>query len=253
MTRKEMIDKLSKAIKDKSLVKKYLMAKYFSYLERRREGKKFLENNLQTSVKTLIKMMQCVIWAKNKYFGIPTGKSPEDFWVYMEIIYELQPDIIIEIGNFMGGSTLALAHILDNIGKGRIIGLDINHNDVPLTVKKHPRIRLITGDACELFPTVRDLITTGEKVLIIEDSSHTYKNTINVLRTYNSLVSKGSYFIVEDTIVNHGLDFPGEFLSGGPYEAVETFMKENDNFIIDRSREKFIITWNPRGYLKKIK
>jgi len=153
----------------------------------------------------------------------------------------------------MGGGTLALAHILDNIGSGRVIGLDINHDDVPLIVKEHPRIQLIRGDACGSFPKVKNLININEKVLIIEDSSHTYENTLNVLRTYNSLVSKGSYFIVEDSNINHGLDFPNEFLSGGSYEAIEEFVKENDDFIIDRTKERFVITWNPKGYLKKIK
>ena len=175
-----------------------------------------------------------------------------DFWIYMEIMYEIKPDVVIEIGTLKGGHTLALAHILDNIGKGRVIGLDINHDEVPLTVKKHPRIQLITGDACQSFSKVKSLIKQGEIVLIIEDSSHTYENTLNVLRTYNSLVSKGSYFIVEDSIIHHGLDFPGKFLSGGPYEAIEVFTKENNNFVIDRAKERFVITWNPKGYLRKV-
>lgn len=214
--------------------------------------KKYLEQNLNTPLKTLLKKMQEESF-KSTYFGIPTIKSPLDFWIYMEIIHEIRPDVIIEIGNFKGGHALALAHALDNIGNGRIIGIDINHDDVSSVVKKHLRVQLMTGDACKSFPKVKSSIKEGEKVLIIEDSSHTYENTLDVLRTYNSLVTKGSYFIVEDGIINHGVDFPHEFKSGGPYEAIETFMKENDSFIIDRSKERFIITWNPKGYLKKIK
>ena len=86
--------------------------------------------------------------------------------------------------------------------------------------------------------------------MIIEDSSHTYENTLNVLKTYNPLVTPKSYFIVEDSICHHGLD---DGPNPGPYEAVETFMNESCNFEIDRTKESFFITWNPKGFLKKIK
>lgn len=216
------------------------------------EEKRYLEQNFRTFLKTLLPKIQKELF-KSTYFGIPCIKSPMDFWVYREIIYEIKPDIIIEIGNFRGGHTLALAHFLDNIGHGRVIGLDLDHEGVPQAVKDHPRIQFMTGDACALFPQVKCLVKKGDKVLIIEDSSHTYENTLNVLRAYHSLVSEGSYFIVEDSIVNHGLDMPGELKKGGPYEAIEAFVKENNHFIIDRLKERFVITWNPKGYLKKIK
>ena len=122
---------------------------------------------------------------KSTYFGVKAVKSPLDFWVYQELIYDIKPNVIIEIGNLHGGTTLALAHMLDNLGNdGRVIGLDINHDNVPLIVKQHPKITLITGDACKNFPKVKDMIRDTDKVLIIEDSSHTYENTLNVLRTF---------------------------------------------------------------------
>jgi cephalosporin hydroxylase len=211
---------------------------------------KYLEDNLNTPIKTLLIKIQKETF-NSTYFGVPILKSPTDFWVYMEIVYEIKPDIIIEIGNYYGGSTLALAHMLDHIGKGRVIGIDINHDKIPKVVKEHPRITLLTGNAGNLFSKVQDFIGINQSVLIIEDSRHTYENTLKILRTYNTLVSRGSYFIVEDSIINHGLDFLNEFQSGGPFEAVEAFVKENDNFIIDRTKERFVITCNPKGYLKK--
>lgn len=213
---------------------------------------KYLEHNLKTPIKSLLKKIQNETF-KSRYFGIPAIKSPMDFWVYMEIVYDIKPDIIIEIGNACGGTTLALAHMLDHIGKGRVIGIDINHNNIQKVVREHPRINLITGDACSLFFEVKNLITPNDTVLIIEDSRHTYENTLNILRTYSPLVSKGSYFIIEDSVINHGLNLPGEFKSGSPYEAIEAFIRENNNFVIDRTRERFGITLNPKGYLKKIK
>jgi len=85
--------------------------------------------------------------------------------------------------------------------------------------------------------------------LVIEDSSHTYDNTLNVLNTYSELIKPGDYFIVEDGICHHGLSIGPK---PGPYEAIETFVNsETSDFKIDRSKESFLITWNPKGYLKR--
>src|SRR5262249_19098776 len=105
------------------------------------------------------------------------------------------------------------------------------------------------GDAAISFDRVASLIEPEDKVLIIEDSSHTYENTMQALNTYSQLVKPGGYFIVEDGICHHGLDggpFPG------PFEAVETFANHSADFLIDRSREAFLLTWNPKGYLRRI-
>ena len=102
-----------------------------------------------------------------------------DFWIYQEILFELKPDSIIEIGNYCGGSTLALAHLCDGLGKGKVIGVDLSHADVPELVRNHPRITItIAGDACQSFDQVAGLIDPEDTVLVIEDSSHTYENTM---------------------------------------------------------------------------
>ncbi len=96
---------------------------------------------------------------------------------------------------------------------------------------------------------VKKQIPPGEKVMIIEDSSHTYDNTLAILNVYAELVTPGKYFIIEDSICHHGLEI-GPI--PGPYEAIETFMEQNIHFEIDRAREAFFLTWNPKGYLKRI-
>ncbi len=212
-------------------------------------NKKYIEQNLDTPIRLLLEFFQKESW-NSTYFGIQTIKTPIDFWIYTEIIYKIHPDVIIEIGNFKGGATLALAHMLNNIGKGRVIGVDINHNLIAEKVRKNQAITLVTGDACGVFSKVKGMVKSDETVLIIEDSAHTYQNTLNVLRTYGTLVSKGSYFIVEDSICHHGLEVGPK---PGPYEAVEKFISENKDFIIDRTKERFLITWNPKGYLYKVK
>lgn len=207
-----------------------------------------MEDNLDMPLSGVLRIMQDRIIQKSTYFGIKALKSPLDFWIYQEIITEMRPDVILEIGNNYGGSTLALAHICDLLDNGRVIGLDISHAKVPEKVREHRRITLIEGDACQSFEKVRTLIAKEERVLVIEDSAHTYANTLNVLRTYTVFTKPGDYFIVEDSICHHGLDVGP---TPGPYEAIETFVSENSDFEIDRNKESFLITWNPKGYLKR--
>jgi cephalosporin hydroxylase len=209
----------------------------------------YMEENLDMPLREVLAIVQDRIMNQTTYFGVKALKNPLDHWVYQELIYEIQPDIIIEIGNASGGSTLSLAHICDLLDRGKIIGIDISHEGIPNHVKNHARITFIEGDACQCFLDVEKLISANDRVLIIEDSSHTYQNTLNVLRTYSVLLKPGDYFIVEDSICHHGLSIGPK---PGPYEAIEAFMQENGDFEIDRSRESFLITWNPKGYLRRI-
>jgi cephalosporin hydroxylase len=208
-----------------------------------------MEQQLQIPLSDLLPMIQDRIMSQSTYFGVPTQKHPYDMWVYQEIITATQPDVIIEIGNWRGGGTLLLAHLCDNLGKGRVIGVDISHAHIAPNVRAHPRITLIEGDACAMFASVAALIKPDERVLVIEDSSHTFDNTLNVLNTYAPLVKQGDYFIVEDSICHHGLDIGP---NPGPYEAIEAFVATNWDFLFDRSRESFVISWNLKGYLKRV-
>lgn len=209
----------------------------------------YIEESLDLPLAQVLSVIQTRIIRESTYFGIKALKSPLDYWVYQEMIVELKPDVIIEIGNKSGGSTLAFAHLCDLLGKGRVIGVDLTHGAIPGEVKAHPRITLIEGDACDSFDIIQGLIGTDERVLVIEDSSHSYENTLNILNKYSSLVKLGDYVIVEDSICHHGLATGPK---PGPYEAIESFTKMNAAFESDRARESFLVTWNPKGYLKRI-
>jgi len=211
---------------------------------------KNMEDILFSPLYQIIPMIQKRIIEKTSWFGVKVEKHPYDFWIYQEILWEAKPDFVVEIGNYMGGSTLALAHLCDLIGKGRVIGIDINQKLIPDKVRKHPKITLIEGDATELFPEVQKIVGDSH-CIVIEDSSHTYENTLKILRSYSKLIKPGGYIIIEDGICWHGLSaYYGPF--PGPYEAVETFLSENPDFYADRDIE-FPITWNPKGFLKRRK
>jgi cephalosporin hydroxylase len=208
-----------------------------------------LEKRLDQPLKAVLPAIQERILGRSRYFGIPTLKHPYDFWVYQEIITEKRPDVLLEIGNFHGGSALALAHLCDHLGHGRIIAVDIDHSAIAPLARAHPRITFITGDAVAVASSVKKMIDPDETVLVIEDSAHTFDHTLKVLNAYSDLIKPGYYFIVEDGICWHGLDVGP---SPGPYEAIEQFVRDNPAFQIDHGREDFVITWNPKGYLKRV-
>lgn len=211
-------------------------------------GEAQMEERLDEPLRDVLERMQRRILTDSKYLGIPTWRSPIDFWVCQEIMAEVRPDWIVEIGNYCGGGALALAHLCDALGHGRVLGVDREHGNLDPRVLEHPRTEFIDGDAVESAPRVRDRVPSGASVLVIEDSLHTFENTLGVLRAYSPLVRPGGYFIVEDGICGHGVDTGP---SPGPYEAVEAFLKESRDFELDRGRESFGITWNPKGYLRR--
>ncbi len=209
-----------------------------------------IEESLLTPLENILPFLQKKITEQSHYFGIRTLKNPLDFWIYQELIFDARPDVIVEIGNYHGGSALALAHLLDQMSHGRVLAVDVDHSHVPEIVRTHPRITLVTGAALDVYPYVRSLIGKSDSVMVIEDSSHSYDNTLGVLRSYSSLVRQGGWFIVEDGICNHGIPVP---FNPGPYEAIETFLIENSDFEADRSREAYVITWNPKGFLRRVR
>jgi len=183
--------------------------------------------------------------------GVRALKNPLDAWIYQEIIYEVQPDIIIEIGTLEGGSTLYFAHLLDLLGKGRVISIDIDRTNYHV---QHERIVALTGDSSspEIISKVSELCE-GKSVLVVHDGDHRKEQVLKDLRHYSKFVSLNSYFIVEDGIVD--LFKPGDGIGeegGWALEAAEQFISENPGFVVDTERERYILTYNPRGFLKRI-
>lgn len=184
------------------------------------------------------------------WLGVLTRKCPTDFWIYQEIIFELKPDVIIECGTAHGGSALFLASMCDLVNNGKVITIDIaDMKGRP----KHKRIKYLHGSSISaaIVEQVKKLVTPKDKVMVILDSDHRKAHVLNELKIYGELVTKGSYLVVEDTVLNGHPVYP-EF-GPGPMEAVEEFLEGNKAFVADGDKEKFYLTFNPRGYLRKVK
>ncbi len=187
------------------------------------------------------------LFEKTTWFGVACLKCPLDLWIYQEILFRLKPDLIIETGSFHGGSALYLAHLCDLLGHGHIATIDIWDRPRPA----HPRITYITGSSADPANAraARACAPETAKVLVILDADHSEAHVLEELRLFAPLVSAGSYMIVEDTNVNGHPACPSH--GPGPYEAVTRFLAECADFSPDPASEKFLMTFNPRGYLRK--
>lgn len=188
-------------------------------------------------------------WKNNYWLGIPIQKNPLDLQTYEELIFAIKPDIIIETGTNVGGSVLFFATILDAIGNGEVLTIDINKVE---GLPQHSRITYLTGSSTDeaiidfIRPRIKD-----KKVIVMLDSDHSKSHVLKELEIYSKFVSKDSFLIVEDTNCSGHpvIGIEGE----GPLEAIIEFLNNNKDFIIDRYWEKNFFTFNPCGWLKRVK
>jgi cephalosporin hydroxylase len=186
---------------------------------------------------------------KVHYRGVLAQRSPFDYVIYQMIISEVEPDLIIEIGTNFGGGALYMADILNNIGHGEVHSIDIIEK-CPEVVKRHPRIRLF-HEGFEKYDL--ELTKPFKKIMVIEDASHIYEDTFSAMKRFRGVVTKNSYLIVEDGIVDK---LGGSSLfNGGPCKAIREFLPQNPDFIVDRKWCDFFgknATNNVNGFLKRI-
>jgi cephalosporin hydroxylase len=189
------------------------------------------------------------VWERTYYRGHRVLKLTSDMWMYRTIIDDLKPGLIIETGTRFGGSALWFADQLELLGHGKVVTIDI---DDVAGKPMHPRITHLLGSSSD--PVVADQVramlpTDGSPVLIVLDSDHRRDHVLAEMRLFGPMVTPGSLMIVEDTNIN-GHPVFADF-GPGPYEAVEDFMQDNDDFEVDESYHLYYVTQNPRGYLRR--
>lgn len=185
------------------------------------------------------------------WLGIPCEKCPLDLWIYQELIFRTKPNVIVETGVNYGGTTRYLASLLDLLGGGEVFGIDVTLARVYPTVSAHQRISLYEGSSTDLsiIKQVEKRID-GRRTMVILDSDHSQEHVSRELQLYSGLVTPGCYLIVEDTNVNGHPVAPKH--GPGPCEAVEQFLLGRKDFRIDRDQHKFLMTFNPNGYLRRL-
>lgn len=187
-------------------------------------------------------------WKRTYWRGVNVWKNPLDLWLYQEILHDVAPDVIVEAGTKFGGSAYFLANLCDLLGRGQIVTIDVTEQP---NRPQHDRITYLTGSSTDPAVIAEvDRIIDGRRIIVLLDSDHSARHVLAELRAWHDRVPVGSYVIVEDTNVHGHPVFPSH--GPGPMEAVDSFLAENDQFVIDESMHKFFMTFNPRGFLKRI-
>ena len=230
--------------------------------------KKYVKSKRNKDMEALIKDSKQWIrtgWANRisyeiTWLGIPIIQLPEDIIIMQELIFNVKPDIIIESGIAHGGSLIFYSSLLELLGKGKVIGVDIEirkHNRE--AIEKHPmskRIILIEGSSTDpaVIKKVEEQINPGSTVLVCLDSNHTKAHVLEELKAYSDFVTSGSYIVVFDTIMPDLVGVPGSQKSwdkDNPLEAIKEFLKTNSDFEIDNEYNKLFVSSCPNGFLRR--
>lgn len=200
------------------------------------------------------------IWGDLYYLGIRTQKNPMDLHMMQQVIFDVQPDYIIEAGTAFGGSAIYWAHILDGLGldNSKVLTIDITDYNQPAARlplwKKHVEFFLGSSTDPAIVERIRQRVN-GKKVLVVLDSLHTAAHVLNELRAYGPMVSKGSYIVVEDTNLDALQLDDLKYVEGGsgPMAAVVQYLAGEGGALFEQdiSRENFVLTFNPGGWLKR--
>lgn len=195
------------------------------------------------------------------WLGIPIIQFPEDIMMMQELIWKLRPDVIVECGLAHGGSAVFYASLCELIGKGRVIGIDIEvrqYNRMAIT--SHPlsgRIEIIEGSSIEssTFNLVKKTIDDAKKVMVVLDSNHSREHVLKELELYHTLVTPGSYLVVMDGAQANVWEVPNckRFTpDDNPLYAIQQFIKSHSKWEIDEHYTRLHVTSNPSGFLHRL-
>ena len=222
-----------------------------------KEGIEML-SNLWIKGAAEFKLMYELTW-----MGRPIIQFGTDMIMLQELIWKIKPEIFIETGIAHGGSLIYTASLFELMGNnGQVIGIDVEiraHNRVAIeTHSMFKRIKMIEGSSIS-ESTINDLeklLDKGKTTMVMLDSNHSREHVLSELRLYSKYVSVGSYIIVQDGSQEWVSDIPRgkpEWKEDNPLAAIEIFLKDNDDFVIDEKYTRLGITQSPNGYLLKVK
>lgn len=202
------------------------------------------------------------------WMGVPIVQFPEDLLRLQEVLWRVQPDVIVECGVAHGGGVIFYASLCKAMSKGRVIGVEVEfRRDHRERIEQHllgPLITLIEGSSTDpvIVKRVKGLIQPGESVLVILDSNHSKQHVAEELEAYRDVVSVGSYIVATDGCMEVLHDVPRgrkEWKEDNPAAAARAFLARHPNFILDPPKPLFneselttTLTHWPDAWLKRI-
>lgn len=185
------------------------------------------------------------------WMGVPILKNPLDLHIYQEILWDLQPTLIIETGTAYGGSSLFFATMLDRRGEGRVLSIDVEPFD---RLPQHPRVSYLRGSSTwpEVLAAVRGTVRPQDRVMVVLDSDHAEGHVMEELHHYAPLVTPGQFLVVEDTNINGHPVARGWYGGPGPMPAVSKWLPAHPEFERDYLAERMMVTFYPSGWLRRV-
>jgi cephalosporin hydroxylase len=189
-------------------------------------------------------------WRRTTWLGQRVGRPPTDLFAYQELIDRVRPDWIIETAAGNGGRAFFFASICELLGHGQVLSIAPRENDQRPV---HERINYLIGDACDgaTFAEVREIVGPTPNAMVVLASRGSAGRTITEFRFYEQFVPVDSYVIVEDTVVNGHPVWPD--FGPGPAEAVKGVVESRGDFVADLSMGKYGMSFNPGGFLKRLR
>lgn len=203
------------------------------------------------------------------WLGRPIIQLPEDLVRVQEVIYALQPSVIIETGIAHGGSLIFYASLCKMMGKGRVIGIDVDirsHNRKAIEAHDlFEYITLVEGSSIDegIVRKVKSMVTAEDKVFVMLDSNHTKAHVLAELQNYAGLVSIGSYIIAADGIMGELVGAPRtneDWVWNNPKVAAAEFVAANPAFVLEAPPRPFNeglinepVTYWPGAWIRRIK
>lgn len=194
------------------------------------------------------------------WLGIPIIQLPEDLLIMQELIHKIRPDWIIETGTAHGGTAVYYASLLQLLGRGQVISVDIEIRKYNrLAIQRHlmsKRITLIESSSIspKAVSSIRRRIKPGDTVLVALDSKHTASHVLQELEIYSKFVTPGSYLVVFDGVMEWVSDSPlgkPEWKRDNPTRAIRTFLKRHPEFEVDPYYNRLSVTYCPGGFLRR--
>ena len=225
-------------------------------------GGKDLEPIDDLALRWTRRMWDAQLWTNVSWLGFPILQWPTDMVILQEIVFAERPGAIIETGSHCGGSAVYFASLLQWIGGGKVISIDIH--PVPEEFRKRiddlpfgDSIHFVTGDSAaeNTLARVRELVGDETAVLVVLDSDHGYAHVKREIAAYEGFVPDGGSFVVGDTICRELSVLPGReaWAADNPRRAADEFLAETDEFVRESRYEKFKVTFFPGGFLRRVK
>jgi cephalosporin hydroxylase len=188
-------------------------------------------------------------WRHATWLGEPISSAPTDLLAYQEILSRVRPDWVVEIGVSDEGRAAFLASICELIGHGQVISIRGAE-----ALEPPPRARLRCCSGRPLDPAIRahvhDLVGSGNAVVVLGARADR-ATTVQAFEAYSDLVGVGSYVVVTDTVVNGRPVWPS--FGPGPFEGVKQILNVHGGFVPDPAMEKYALSFNPGGFLRRLR